>query len=162
MLARISHIYFILGGCEIIGAGVSQTAVAAARKAFGDHFVMADDPLINAQAPYDIVFHLGTIGCVADPIGMTTRLLNLLKPGGRLLFNAPNRDGLTLRDQLWFESAPPPDIVALFPRGFWRKRFAATALTDETVRFNPPQKNLSILLRRTLAITRRGLVQLPA
>jgi SAM-dependent methyltransferase len=142
--------YFILAGCEIIGADVSQTAIAGARSAFGDHFVMADDPLINAQAPYDIVFHVGTIGCVADPIGMTMRLLNLLKPGGRLLFNAPNRDGLTLRDQLWFESGPPPQIVTLFPPGFWQKRFAATALTDETIAYSAPRKNFSILLRRLL------------
>ena len=142
--------YFILAGSEITGADVSQTAIADARNAFGDHFVMVDDPLIDTQAPYDIIFHVGTIGCVADPIGMTTRLLNLLKPGGRLLFNAPNRDGLTLRDQLWFESGPPPQIVTLFPPGFWQKRFAATALTDETIAYSAPRKNFFILLRSLL------------
>ena len=140
--------YFILGGCEIIGADLSQTAIAAARKAFGDHFMMVDDPLITAQAPYDIIFHVGTIGCVPDPIGMTATLLNLLKPGGRLLFNAPNRRGLTIEDQLWFESAPPPDIVTLFPPRFWDERFAATAQTDETVQFSAPQRNFLNLLRR--------------
>jgi SAM-dependent methyltransferase len=140
--------YFILGGCDVVGADVSHTAIAAARKAFGDLFMMVDDPIIAAQAPYDIIFHVGTIGCVADPIGMTTRLLNLLKPGGRLLFNAPNRNGLTLENQLWFESAPPPEIVTLFPPGFWHARFLATAQTDETVRFSAPQRNFINLLRR--------------
>jgi len=49
--------------------------------------------------------------------------LNLLKSGGRLRSIAPNRDGCSLQDQLWFESAPPPDVVTLFPPGFCRDRF---------------------------------------
>jgi SAM-dependent methyltransferase len=153
--------FFILDGRKIKAVDVSQTAVAAALGNFGAHFVLAGDPSIDAQAPYDIIFHVGTIGCVADPIGMTTRLLNLLKPGGQLLFNAPNRDGFTLRDQLWFESAPPPDVVTLFPRGFWRERFAATAQTDETVEFNAPQQNLFILLRRLAGRKWRKPVPIP-
>ena len=94
---------FILDRRRITGVDVSQKAVAAARAAFGDHFVLAGDPSIGARAPYDVIFHVGTIGCVADPVGMTRQWLDLLKPGGRLLFNAPNRDGCTLRGQLWFE-----------------------------------------------------------
>src|SRR5262249_35916678 len=88
--------YFILGGRKITGVDVSANAVAAASAAFGAYFVLVEDPLIDAQAPYDVVFHVGTIGCVADPIGMTKRLLDLIKPGGRLLFNAPNCDGRSL------------------------------------------------------------------
>ena len=88
--------YFILTGRRITGVDVSPRAVAAASAAFGNHFVRAGDPSIVARAPYDVIFHVGTIGCVADPIGMTRHCLELLKSGGRLLFNAPNRDGCLL------------------------------------------------------------------
>src|SRR5208337_14431 len=53
--------YFILAGRKITGVDVSANAVAAASTAFGAYFVPAEDPLIDAQAPYDVVFHVGTI-----------------------------------------------------------------------------------------------------
>ena len=43
--------YFILSGQRITGVDVSTKAVAAARAAFGDHFVRAGDAAIEAQAP---------------------------------------------------------------------------------------------------------------
>jgi SAM-dependent methyltransferase len=140
--------YFLLRGCKITGVDISPKAVAASAAAFGDHFVQAGDPSINAQAPYDVIFHVGTIGCVADPVGMTRRCLDLLKSGGRLLFNAPNRDGCSLQDQLWFESAPPPDVVTLFPPGFWRSRFGDIALVSEEIEFCSREQNLLIALRK--------------
>jgi len=140
--------YFILVGRRITGVDVSPNAVAAATAAFGDHFVRAGDPSIDARAPYDVIFHVGTIGCVADPVGMTRRWLGMLKSGGRLLFNAPNRDGCCLRDQLWFESAPPPDVVTLFPGGFWREQFGNVALVSETIESCTDEQNLLIALRK--------------
>ena len=47
---------------------------------------------MRRSPPYDVIYHVGLIGCVADPIAFTRRLLAMLKPGGTLLFNAPNRD----------------------------------------------------------------------
>jgi SAM-dependent methyltransferase len=144
--------YFILAGRKITAVDISPKAVAAARAAFGDHFLDAGDPSIDARAPYDIIYHVGTIGCVADPVAMTKGWLGLLKSGGRLLFNAPNRDGRSLPDQLWFESAPPPDVVTLFPPGFWRDHFGDVALVSEKMEFCSPEQNLLIALRR---LTRR-------
>jgi SAM-dependent methyltransferase len=140
--------YFILSGRDITGVDISSEAVTTAKADFGEHFVQAGDPSIEARAPYDFIFHVGTIGCVADPVGMTRKLLDVLKPGGRLLFNAPNRDGCALRNQLWFESAPPPDVVTLFPPGFWRDQFGDAAQIDEAVECGSPEQNLLILLRR--------------
>src|SRR5439155_19989129 len=88
--------YFILAGRKITGLDISQQAVAAASAAFGAHFLEVGEPRVNVQAPYDVIFHVGTIGCVADPLGMTMQFLDLLRPGGRLLFNAPNRNGFSL------------------------------------------------------------------
>jgi len=140
--------YFILGRRKITGVDVSRKAIMAASAAFGDHFLQAGDPLVDAQAPYDVIFHVGTIGCVHDPIGMTRKWLDLLKPGGRLLFNAPNRDGCSWRDQLWFDSASPPDLVTLFPAGFWRGQFSQLALVSEQIETCTPAQNFMIALRR--------------
>jgi SAM-dependent methyltransferase len=140
--------YFILAEREIAGVDISSNAITTAKADFGDYFVQAGDPSIKARAPYDVIFHVGTIGCVADPVGMTRQWLDLLKPKGRLLFNAPNRDGCTLWGQLWFESAPPPDVVTLFPPGFWRDRFGDAAIVSEKIEFCSPEQSLLIALRK--------------
>jgi SAM-dependent methyltransferase len=139
--------YFILAGRDVTGVDVSPTAVAAASAAFGNHFRLAGDPAIKARAPYDGIFHVGTIGCVADPIGMTRALLDILRPGGRLIFNAPNREALTLNGQQWFDGAPPPDVVTMFRPGFWRETFGDVAEVSEEVEIGAPIQNLLIGLR---------------
>ncbi len=140
--------YFALAGHTITGVDVSREALASARAAFGDHFVPAGSPSIPDGAPYDVIYHVGTIGCVSDPVSMTKQLLSLLKPSGRLLFNAPNRDALWFRRQLWVDAAPPPDVVTLFPPGFWRKQFAAVADVGEEVELCGSEKSLVIGLRK--------------
>ena len=125
--------HFILAGRCILGADVSPEAIAGARRAFGDHFAVWGSPAIDANGPYDLIYHVGLIGCVADPIGLTRDLLNRLAPGGRLIFNAPNRNALYLPAQLWMDSAPPPDLVTLFPQGFWARQFSPAVTVDEDV-----------------------------
>jgi SAM-dependent methyltransferase len=142
--------HFILENRPITGIDVSPKAVAAAIAAFGNHFMLAGDPRIEAQAPYDLIYHVGTIGCVADPIGMTRDLLRMLKPGGRLLFNSPNRDSCALPDQLWFDSAPPPDVVTMYRPGFWRRYFGELAEVNEEIEQEPPRQNFFIALRRVV------------
>lgn len=136
--------YFILDKRPVTGVDVSPTAVAAAKAAFGDHFLIAGDPRAAAGAPYDVIYHVGTIGCVADPIGMTHDLLEILPRGGRLFFNAPNRDSCAMRDQLWFDSAPPPDVVTLYRPGFWQEQFSSVAEVLETIEYEGPTQNLLI------------------
>jgi SAM-dependent methyltransferase len=140
--------YFILGGWRVTGVDVSAEAVNAANTAFGHHFVLADSPEVPAGAPYDLIYHVGTIGCVADPVGMTRKLLGMLKPGGTLLFNAPNREACWARNQLWFDSAPPPDVVTLFPPGFWRRQFTDLADVAEVVEMCKVDRSLAVGLRR--------------
>ena len=139
--------YFILAGCEIIGTDVSPEAVFGAKAAFGDHFFSADSAAVQEGAPYDAIYHVGTIGCVSDPMCFTRDLLELLKPGGQLLFNAPNAGSCWLRGQLWIDAAPPPDLVTLFRRGFWLKHFADVADVTEDVEMCPPDQALEIGLR---------------
>ena len=140
--------FFILAGYEITGVDISASAIQSATAAFGNHFVLEGDPLIEASAPYDVIYHVGTIGCVADPIGLTRRLLRLLRPGGRLFFNAPNLQSCWFPNQLWIDAAPPPDVVSIFPPGFWRQRFADVAEVEERVDDCEPDKSFAITLRK--------------
>ena len=140
--------YFILSGCQVTGVDISESAVESAREAFGDHFVLEDDPSIEDGAPYDAIYHVGTIGCVADPLGLTRRLLHLLKPGGRLLFNSPNLESCWLTDQLWIDAAPPPDLVSIFPPGFWMNHFAREAQVEEQIENCHHDKSLAIGLNQ--------------
>lgn len=144
---------FILEGRPVLGVDVSPDAVQSARDAFGDHFAVAGTAAVEAGGPYDLIYHVGMIGCVADPVGLTRQLLSLLKPGGRLLFNAPNRAALHLRGQLWLDSAPPPDLVTLFPQGFWTRQFSTLADVTESVEWRPADEAIGIWL--DLAFHRR-------
>ena len=136
--------YFILSGYQVTGVDISASAVESAREAFGDHFVLEGDPLIEDGAPYDVIYHVGTIGCVADPLGLTSRLLRLLKRGGCLLFNSPNLESCWLTDQLWIDAAPPPDLVSIFPTGFWMNHFARDAQVEEQIETCQEDKSLAI------------------
>jgi len=144
---------FILEGRNILAVDISGEAVDAANSAFGDYFVGVGDSRIKLGGPFDLVYHVGMIGCVSDPVGLTRQLIGMLKPGGKLVFNAPNRQALHLRDQLWFDSAPPPDLVTLFPPGFWKSQFSVDAVVTEEVETTSKQEafliNLRILLGRS-------------
>lgn len=140
--------YALLAGLRATGVDASATALESARAAFGDAFVAAGSAAIRDGGPYDLVFHVGLIGCVADPVGLTRELLGMLGPGGRLAFNSPNRGALELGGQLWLDSAPPPDLVTLFPEEFWVKRFGAQAQVTEEAGRLPPRASFEIALRR--------------
>jgi SAM-dependent methyltransferase len=140
--------YFILNRFDITGSDTSHKAISDARTAFGDYFVHADSPLIAEKAPYETIYHVGTIGCVANPLGLTRSLLRLLKRGGQLLFNAPNADSCSLPGQLWIDEAPPPDVVTLFRPGFWRNHFSDIAEVEERVERCSANQSMRILLRK--------------
>ena len=73
--------------------GSRREAFSQSRRCTSD---IRRDARIRAEAPYDFIYHVGMIGCVSDPVKLTRELLALLKPGGILLFNAPNfRNGAT-------------------------------------------------------------------
>jgi SAM-dependent methyltransferase len=139
--------YFILEGRPVLGLDVSPEAIGHARAAFGDHFAVSGSDSVSAAGPHDVIYHVGMIGCVSDPVGLTRQLLAMLKPGGRLLFNAPNRAALHLREQLWLDSAPPPDLVTLFPEGFWKRHFLKEAEVVEDIEMLPTANAVTISLR---------------
>jgi SAM-dependent methyltransferase len=138
--------YFVLRGRDVLGVDVAEEPVESARAAFGKHFELAGSPRVDRGVPYDVIYHVGMIGCVGDPVGLTKQLLAMLKPGGRLLFNAPNRGALYLRDQLWLDTAPPPDLVTLFPEGFWKRHFSNGTDVIERVELLPEDSTVAVSL----------------
>jgi SAM-dependent methyltransferase len=140
--------FFILAGYDIEGIDLSPEAVNAANNAFGDHFRLATPEAIQQRNPCDAIYHVGMIGCVEDPSEYTHRMLAVLKPGGILLFNAPNVEACWMDGQLWLDSAPPPDVVTLYRKGFWTKRFAHIADVEEHVEFHPPEMALALQIKR--------------
>lgn len=115
--------FFIAKGYSIFGTDISPSAVDKANRIFGNNFCLSDDDKIANSAPYDAIYHVGTIGCVDSPIKTTKELLKLLKPGGHLVFNAPNRDSCDRFDVPWVMGTQPPDLVTLFTKDFWEKEF---------------------------------------
>jgi SAM-dependent methyltransferase len=142
--------YFILAGWDITGADVSKSAIESANADFGNHFLSIGDPEIAQRALYDVIYHIGTIGCVADPLGLTRSLLKMLKPGGKLLFNAPNANACWLRGQLWIDFAPPPDVVTLYRPGFWTRTFSEDAFVSEEIENCQPEESFVVGLRKIM------------
>ena len=153
--------YFILAGYDITGVDASPGAVQAAHAAFGDHFVEAGSAAVQERAPYDVIYHAGTIGCVGDPLGLTSELVRMLAPGGKLVFNAPNASGCWRKGQLWLDEAPPPDVVTLFRPGFWQKRFCGVARVEETVELCPSDRAFTIGVSKLLGRSWQKPVPLP-
>jgi len=118
--------YFIASDREMYGFDISETAVCEASRRFGEHFYMANTETLKANGPYDAIYHVGTIGCVESPLEMTDFLLSVLKPGGLLIFNAPNRRYLDQTGELWVDTLPP-DLVTIFPKIFWEQYLSKVA-----------------------------------
>lgn len=72
----------------------------------------------------------------------------MLKPGGKLLFNAPNALACWLKGQLWIDFAPPPDVVTLYEPGFWTRFFSDEAFVTEEIENCPADYSLRIWLRK--------------
>lgn len=143
---------FIMEQRSILGVDVSREAIDAARAAFGPHFAVTGDAAVRARAPYDVIYHLGLIGCVADPIAFTRELLRMLHPCGVLLFNAPNRAALRWANQLWLDSAPPPDLVTLFPDRFWPQFFGQEADVRVDVATMNASESLAIAAKQAMGV----------
>lgn len=121
-------------GHQVLGTDVSTTALAAARAAFGDHFCQPGDPRVQQGGAWDAIVHAGTIGCVDQPLLLTRQWLSMLRPGGLLVFNAPNREASDLLGTPWVSGTTPPDLVTLFPPDFWTGHFSDQADVSVTIR----------------------------
>lgn len=140
--------YAVLCGHNVLGVDVSQDAIDGARALFGDHFVLIGDPRIAANAPYGLIYHVGTIGCVEDPVSMLRSQLELLRSGGTLVFNAPDVQAAMQRSRLWSVSTTPPDLVTLFDRNWFAQEFSPLAEVEVSVANEDPVVSMRRALGR--------------
>lgn len=107
--------YFKLKGYDIYGTDISKTAIDFCKENYGDYFFAGDIREIEKQE-YDVIYHVGMIGCLDFPKEFLNKCIDLLKPGGVMIFNAPNR----WRTQDKWSPTSPPDLRTLFaPETFW-------------------------------------------
>lgn len=102
-------------GYNAIGQDISITAIQGAKEHFGDYFVTELSDLI---VKFDIIFSVGTIGCVSDPKGLIEELTAYLDNTGVIVLNAPNISPLRSFSRLW-PSTLPPDLTRVFSREFF-------------------------------------------
>jgi len=124
--------HFILKGYSVLGADVSPSALEGGRAAFGDHFAMADSEAVRSRSPYDVIYHTGMIGFVANPLELTKTLLGMMNleesccSTRRMWKAARCRDnsGSTLRPlQMWLRcSNPASGGASSVPSAMFRKR----------------------------------------
>jgi len=145
--------YFIAGGHDVLGIDASPSAVRWAKEAFGDHFAPSGSRRAESAALYDLVYHVGTIGCVESPLEMTEDLLRLVRRGGQLLFNAPNVDECQRSGRIWIAGSQPPDLVTLFSASLWEERFSTLAQVEVAVRRASPGEAAAVLTER---LTQKG------
>ena len=77
---------------EAVGVDLSPQAIANAKEKFGRdklRYVCADAMTFEDREGFDSIVSLETIEHVPDPVGLTTRLFALLRPGGRLIASVP-------------------------------------------------------------------------
>lgn len=147
--------WFIASGYDALGIDIAPSAVEAARRRFGPHFETT--PLESLpHDSFDVVFHTGVVGCVADPLPFVANQIRLLRPGGLLVFNAPDATWCSATGLAWTLDTPPPDLVTLFgPRVF--DRFA-----NEQIRVGTRQLVGSATRDLRIAALRRlGRLRLP-
>jgi len=149
---------FIGLGYDYTGVDVSSSAIKSATDNFGNYFMVPGDEKKLDDEVFDVVFHLGTIGCVSDPLLFIEDNLKKLKPGGKLLFNAPNVEACKKYKDIWVTQTPPPDLVTLFSPKIWSQRFSEVALVSTLIRAERPAQ----ILRKCLDKFRLGTTLKPA
>lgn len=144
--------YFLASGNNYTGLDISKTAIKEATSYFGNHFMLSDAPQIKENGNYDVIFHVGTIGCVEDPVAFINYNLSLLSKGGTLLFNAPNARSCEIFSDIWVTQTFPPDLITLFPVAFWHTQFSDQA----DVRVQIASERPAAILRKIMLKLTKG------
>ncbi len=119
------------------GIDISKTAIDLANKLFGKKFYTSLSEVPFEE--YDFIFHMGTIGCVKNPIEFNESLITKIKKGGKFFFNYPSLDFLEDTNSLWFFSTTAPDLNIAYKYGFWTQTLKSKNIEIEE--WSIPDKN---------------------
>lgn len=100
--------YFKLKGYDVYGTDISKTAIDFCKQNYGNYFFAGD--IRETEGEYDVIYHAGMIGVVDFPKELLNKCVDLLKSGGVMIFNAPNR----WRTQNKWSPTSPPDVRTLY------------------------------------------------
>ncbi len=111
-------------GLDVVGADISETAVAAATQRYGPHFrlIDPDQPPADWLGRFDLVVATEVIEHVDDPAAFVDDALRFLTPTGRLLITTPHKPAGVPGAQ-WDTDAPPVHL-------FWLTRAGLSALAE--------------------------------
>lgn len=140
--------YFVSRGYKYVGVDVSRTAVEMAKSSFGPHYYVPEELPSPDDRQYDAIYFVGTIGCVDDPLEFIRQALVKLRPGGMLLFNAPNVEACEKFDDIWLSGTMPPDLVNLFDRKIWERYFGGSAEVITMIETERPEKVFKKIVRK--------------
>ncbi|MDD2972728.1 MAG: class I SAM-dependent methyltransferase [Lachnospiraceae bacterium] len=102
--------YFLMKGYSIKGMDISSVAIENAEKNFGKHFISADLKEWKSDEKFQFIYHVGLIGVIDYPKEFLEICISRLKPGGVMLFNAPNKCKC---NGIWVDTLPP-DLRTVF------------------------------------------------
>jgi 2-polyprenyl-3-methyl-5-hydroxy-6-metoxy-1,4-benzoquinol methylase len=167
--------FFRAGGHDAEGIDISERAINHAKSTFGSFYSLSP-----STEKYDLIFHLGLVGCLDKPKEFLSYYVQFLKSKGEMIFNAPNVKSPEQFNELWV-STPPPDLVHLFQENSFhrilndqfgvkvRKVYTRSEVVDKNIRkifgkkytnypidfridCNKPNKGITTLLKRILKI----------
>lgn len=124
-------------GYDCSGIDISETAVASARRDFGEHYRAADLFALGGSeaGTCDVVVMTELIEHVPNPLQLLARAAQLLKPGGALVITTPSRDLYASR-HVW-HTDPPPVHLWWFSRSSLRFAAWKLGMTARFVDFRP-------------------------
>jgi SAM-dependent methyltransferase len=94
-------------GYDVRGMDVSERAVEAARRRFGDLFEVCDVTCMDTSArKADAIIMTEVIEHVPDPCALLRGIHSMLRPGGLALLTTPNKSAAP-RDSYWCTDNPP-------------------------------------------------------
>lgn len=99
-------------GYDIVGLDISMDAIQKAENQFGKYYICEDvyQYALDNSEKFDVVILTEVIEHVPDPSGFSSVLLNLLKPGGKIIISTPNKSAYP-KHEYWHTELPPVHLT---------------------------------------------------